>query len=119
MTDRIFDANAWIDASRNTLAPFIRAQQEGLKAFERLARFQYAVAGDYIDWTVAIAGSALAAKNPADFVTQQSDLAATISEKVRNRSQEFVSLVTETQGTLKQAFNTATAKAPEHAKKAA
>ncbi len=48
MTDRIFDATALLETYRNALAPAFQAQQEGVKALERLARYQYAVAGDYL-----------------------------------------------------------------------
>ena len=46
MTDRTFDPNTWLDAYRETFASVHKSQEEGFKAIERFARFQYAVAGD-------------------------------------------------------------------------
>ena len=38
MNDRTFDPSTLIESYRDALAPAIRAQQEALKAFERVAR---------------------------------------------------------------------------------
>ena len=43
MSDRPFDPNTWFDAYKETFASVHKAQEEGFKAVERLARFQYAV----------------------------------------------------------------------------
>ena len=48
MSDRTFDPNTWFDAYRETFASVHKSQEDGFKAVERFARFQYAVAGDYL-----------------------------------------------------------------------
>ena len=69
MSDSTFDPKAIFEAYRNAFAPALKAQQEGVKAVDRLGRYQYAVAGDYLEWSLAQAKAALAAQTPAEFVT--------------------------------------------------
>ena len=49
MTDRTFDLNTWLETYKETVASFSKAQQDGFKALERFARFNYAVAGDCLE----------------------------------------------------------------------
>jgi hypothetical protein len=49
MFDRTFDPTTMIAAAREAFAPVLKAQQEGFKTIERLARLQYAVAGDVLE----------------------------------------------------------------------
>jgi phasin family protein len=114
-----FDANALTDSFRTSLAPVLRAQQEGLKAFDRLAHFQYAVAGDYLEWSLSQATTLLAAKSPTELFAKQTELSSKFSDQLRGRVQEFQSLATETQATITQLFDQATAKFVDAAKKAA
>lgn len=111
MTDRTFDPNAWFDAYREAFAPVYKAQQESFKAVERFARFQYAVAGDYLESGLAHAQAAFGAKTPADLLSKQAELGTQLGEKLRARAQEFATLASETQGTFTQ-FATEAAKAP-------
>ena len=53
MNDRTFDPNAMIAAAREAFAPVLKAQQEGFKTLERLARLHYAVAGDVLESGIA------------------------------------------------------------------
>jgi phasin family protein len=119
MTDRIFDANALLETYRNALAPAFQAQQEGVKALERLARYQFAVAGDYLDWTLTQAKAIVAAKNPAELAAKQTELGTKISEQLRGRVQELTTIASESHSTLTAMFNAASAKAVELTKKAA
>lgn len=105
MTDRTFDPNAWLDAYRDTFAPMYKAQQEGLKTLERLARFNYAVAGDYLDSGLAQAQAAVAAKTPAELMSRQAEIGTRFGEKLYGRVQELVNMTHEVQGTLAQVAN--------------
>ena len=119
MNERTFDPSALIESYRDALAPAIRAQQEALKGFERFARYQYAVAGDYLEWTLTQAQAVLAAKSPAELAAKQAELGSKISEQMRGRVQELTTITSESQSTLNQLFNEATAKVVELSKKAA
>lgn len=118
MSDRIFDATAAFDSYRNAFAPFIRAQQEGLKVFERFAQQQYAVAGDVLEFSLSQARSALAARTPAEFAAKQSELGTRFAEKLRARAQDFVKFTTDTERTFADFVDEAAAKAGTVAKEA-
>jgi phasin family protein len=119
MSTATFDPNGLFDAYRNTLAPVLRAQAEGLKAFDRLARYQYAVAGDYLEWSLSQAKALLNAKNPAELAAKQAELGGKISDQLRGRAQEFSTLANDAQTTITQLIDEATAKFAEVTKKAA
>ncbi len=119
MTDSIFDPKAIVEAYRNAFAPVLKAQQEGVKTLERVGRYQYAVAGDYLESSLALAKAAFAAQTPVDFVSKQVELTTALTEKLRARAQEFVTLATEVQTSLTTAVNDATAKFGEVTKKKA
>ena len=98
MTDRTFDPNTYFDSFRETFASVTKAQQEGFKAIERLARFQYAVAGDYLEAGIAQTQAALSAKTPVELLAKQTELGTQLGEKLRTRAQEFSTLASEAQG---------------------
>jgi hypothetical protein len=60
MNDSTFDPKSIFETYRNAFAPTLKAQQEGVKAIDRVGRYQYAVAGDYLEWSLAQAKAALA-----------------------------------------------------------
>ncbi len=103
MTDRTYDLNAWLETYKDTVTSFSRAQQDGFRALERFARFNYAVAGDYLDAGLAhakatvTARAAVGAQAVADLLAKQAELGNQLSEKLRARAQEFSSLASEVQ----------------------
>lgn len=113
------DPNTLFDSFRSSLAPVLSAQQEGLKAFDRLAHFQYALAGDYLEWSLAQANSLLSSKSPAELFAKQTELGSKFSDQLRGRVQEFSSMATETQTTITALIDQTTAKFVDIAKRAA
>ena len=103
MTDRTFDLNTWLETYKETVAFFSKAQQDGFKALERFARFNYAVAGDCLEAGLAHAKAALTARAAvgtqaaADLLAKQAELSNQLSEKLRARAQEFSTLASEVQ----------------------
>ncbi|HVH83232.1 MAG TPA: phasin family protein [Steroidobacteraceae bacterium] len=103
MTDRAFDLNTWLETYKETVASFSKAQQEGFRALERFARFNYAVAGDCLEAGLAQAKAALSARAAvgtqavADLLAKQAELSNELSEKLRARAQEFSGLAAEVQ----------------------
>jgi phasin family protein len=119
MTDRTFDPNTWLEAYRESFASVQKAQEQGFKAVERFARFQYAVAGDWLDAGIAHAQAALAVKTPAELLAKQTELNTRLGDKLRARAQEFATIASEVQGSVT-SFATETAnRASSTAKKAA
>ncbi|MGH7177433.1 MAG: phasin family protein [Tepidisphaeraceae bacterium] len=119
MSDRTFDVSALIDAYRNAFAPALNAQQEGLKSFDRFARYQYAVAGDYLEFGLAHAKAAFSGKTGQELASAQTELFSRLGDQLRKRSEELVTIATESQSTLTKLVSEATAKAASVAKKAA
>ena len=119
MTESTFDPMAIFETYRNAFAPALKAQQESITAIDRVGRYQYAVAGDYLEWSLAQAKAALGSQTPAEFVSKQVELTTALSEKLRARAQEFVTLATEAQNSFTNTVNEASAKAAEAGKKKA
>jgi len=113
MSNTTFDPTSIFEAYRNAFAPALKVQQEGIKAIDRVGRYQYAVAGDYMEWSVAQAKAALGAQSPAEFVSKQIELTTALSDKLRARVQEFVNLATDGQASFTEVVNQATAKVAE------
>ena len=112
MSDPTFDPTTVLEAYRYAFAPT-------LKVIDRAGRYQYAVAGDCLEWSLAQGKAAFAAPTPAEFVSKQMELATALSEKLRARVQEFVSLATDAQTSFTQVVSEATAKVAQVTKKAA
>jgi phasin family protein len=117
MTDTTFDPKTIFETYRSAFAPALKVQQESVKALDRVGRYQYAVAGDYLEWSLAQAKAALAAQTPADFVSKQVELTTALSEKLRARAQEFVTLATDVQAGFTDVVTDSTAKVVAETKK--
>ena len=117
MSDFKFDPTAAFDAYRGAWAPTLRAQQEALKAIESFGRFQFAIAGDYLEWTMAQAKANLASATPADLAATQTALATQFGEKFKSRIQEFVALATSAQTSFNQLLGEATTNVADTLKK--
>jgi phasin family protein len=114
-----FDPKNIFETYRNAFAPALKVQQEGVKALDRVGRYQYAVAGDYLEWSLAQAKIALAAQTPAEFVSKQVELTTQLSERLRARAQEFVKLAAETQTGLSEVVNESVTKVAAETKRKA
>lgn len=110
MSDSPFDPKTIYDAYRNAFAPALKAQQESIQAIDRLGRYQFAVAGDYLEWSLAHAKAAVSAQTPTDLMSKQVELATSLSEKLRVRAQEFATLATEAQQSFTQVVTDAAAR---------
>ncbi|HVC01800.1 MAG TPA: phasin family protein [Steroidobacteraceae bacterium] len=117
MSDLKFDASAAFDSYRNAWAPTVRAQQEVLKAIESFGRFQFAIAGDYLEWTMAQAKANFAAGTPAALAATQTALATQFGDKFKSRVQEFVAIASSAQSSFNALLGEATAKLAETLKK--
>ena len=103
MTDRTYDLNAWLDTYRDAFSAYAKAQQDGLRALERFARFHYAVAGDVLEAGLAqvkatwSARAAVGTQAIADLLQKQAELGTQLSEKLKARAEEFSALAAEVQ----------------------
>lgn len=111
MTDRTFDPSTLINATREAFAPVLKAQQEGFKTFERLARLQYAFAGDVLESTLARVSASFASKDASELMSKQTELHSQLVDKMRERMQEFSSVASEIQTKFSQLGSEIAAKA--------
>ncbi len=118
MTDRTFDTNHMLAAAREAFAPMLRAQQEGFKTLERLARLQYAVAGDVLETGLARMHASFAAATPSELLSKQTELNTQFVDKLRARAEEFATVTSEIQAKFSQ-FGTEIAAKAVPARKAA
>ncbi len=103
MRTATFDPKAMTEVYLSAIGPARKAQEQGFRSVERLARFQYAVAGDCLESGLAQMSAAIIARTPADLLATQSVLSQKFGEKLRVRAQEFAGLAAEVQGVIKQA----------------
>ena len=124
MSDSTFDPKTIFETYRNAFAPTLKAQQEGVKAHRPLGPLPVrrcrrlpgvepgAGQGRSVDPDARPSSS-----------SKQVELTTALSEKLRARAQEFVTLATDAQtsaqSTFTEAVNEATAKFGEVAKKKA
>ncbi len=102
MTPRTFDPVALLASFKDAFAPLARAQQEGIKQVETLARHQFAVAGDCLDWSIAHARAAAGASSPAEFFGKQVELNGQFGEQLRMRGEELSKLTSDAQASFRQ-----------------
>jgi len=112
MRNVAYDPHAVTAAYLSAIAPARKVQQEGFRSVERLARFQYAIAGDYLESGLAHLGAAFVATTPAELIAAQSALGRQFGNRLRERARELVEMAGEIQG----AIGTATAAALASAK---
>ena len=118
MIDTNFDPQSLLSAARDAFAPVLKAQQEGFKSLERLARLQYAVAGDLLESGLARMNATLSSTSPTELFSKQGDLNSQFVDKLRTRAQEFATVTSEIQAQVGQLGTKIAAKAVP-AKKAA
>lgn len=102
MIDRNFDPSNLLNAARDAFAPVLKAQQEGFRNLERLARLQYAVAGDLLESGLARVNATLSATSPTELFSKQGDLNSQFVDKLRTRAQEFATVASEMQAQVGQ-----------------
>ena len=118
MTDRSFNPDTMMAAAREAFAPVLKAQQEGFKNLERLARLQYAVAGDVLESGLARVNATFSATTPSELLSKQTELNSQFVDKLRARAEEFATVTSEIQAKFAQ-FGTEIATKAVPARKAA
>ena len=111
MTDHTFDPNTLLTATREAFAPVLKAQQEGFKTLERIARLQYAFAGDLLESGLARVNAAFTATTAAELLHKHSELNSQFADKIRARAEEFANVTSEIQTKMGQYGNEIAAKA--------
>jgi len=119
MTTPTFDFTSFLDASKKAFAPAVKFNELTLQGFERVARQQFAFAGEVLEFSLQQLQLATTAKDFNDLTARQIELATQFAEKATQRSQDLVKLSTEHQAQMTRWFDQAVAEATKSAKKAA
>jgi len=119
MTNPTFDFNVFLDASKKAFAPALKFNELAGQGFERVARQQYAFAGELLEIAIKQMQLPSQAKDVNDLTAKQIELTTQLVEKTTQRSQDMIKLATEQQAELTKWYDQAAADYAAAAKKAA
>ena len=107
MTQPTFDFNAFLDAGKKAMAPAVRFSEMSLSGFERIARQQYAFAGEVLEYSLQQLQLAGSVRDLNDLTSRQIELSTQFAERATQRSQDLMKLSTEHQAQLTKWFDQA------------
>jgi hypothetical protein len=119
MNNPTFDFNAFVDASKKALAPAVKLSELSLAGFERVARQQYAFAGEMLEFSLKQLQLASTARDFNDLTSRQIELSTQFAEKATQRSQDMIKFSSEHQAELTKWFDQTVSESAKGAKKAA
>jgi phasin family protein len=119
MTNPTFDFNAFLDAGKKAWAPAAKLNELSATAFERIARQQYAFAGEWLEFSLKQIQLASTARDFSDLTSRQIELSTQFAERATQRSQDLIKLSTEHQAELTKWFDQTVSESAKVAKQAA
>jgi phasin family protein len=119
MTNAAAEINAFIENARKLAEPVARLQELTARTFERFARYQYEVAGDYLNLGIATLHAATQSKGLPELMKKQSELANAAFEKQTQRSQDLLRIAGEAQADVTSWIDQTSTDFTSHATKAA
>ena len=119
MTQPTFDFNAFLDAGKKAMAPAVKFNELSLAGFERIARQQYAFAGEMLEFSLQQMQLASTARDINELTSRQIELSTQFAERATQRSQDLIKLSTEHQAQMTKWFDQTVSESAKGAKKAA
>jgi phasin family protein len=119
MNHQTFDFNAFVDAGKKAFAPVVKLNELSTAAFERIARQQYAFAGEVLEFSLQQLQLASTARDLNELTARQIELSTQFAERATQRSQDLIKLSTEHQAQLTKWFDQSVSESAKGAKKAA
>jgi phasin family protein len=119
MTQPTFDFNAFIDAGKKAFAPAVKLNELSAAAFERVARQQYAFAGEMLEFSLQQLQLVSTVRDFNDLTARQIELSTQFAERATQRSQDLIKLQAEHQAQLTKWFDQTVSESAKGAKKAA
>lgn len=119
MTSPTFDFNAFLDAGKKAFAPAAKFNELSLAGFERIARQQFAFAGEVLEFSLQQLQLASQARDINDLTARQIELSTQFAEKATQRSQDLIKLSSEHQAQMTKLFDQTVSESAKVAKKAA
>jgi phasin family protein len=105
----------FVDLSQRAFAPATRLNQVLAANFERVARFQYELAGDCMLFAIEQMNATAKAKDVPTLLAKQREIATKFAEKASTRQQALSTLVTESQADVAEWFEESAAAATKAA----
>jgi phasin family protein len=108
MAVKLDDFSAYTDFARRAFAPATRLNATVVGNLESLARFQYDLAGDFMQFALDQMQATVKAKDLGTLVARQSEIASKFVEKSAERQQAFARIATEAQASVARLVEEAT-----------
>lgn len=119
MIQPTFDISAFLDAGRKAFAPALKWHELSLQGFERIARQQYAFAGEVLEFSLQQLQLAGSARDINDLAARQFELSTQFAERATRQSQDLIKLTSEHQAQLTKWLDQTVTESTKSAKKAA
>jgi phasin family protein len=111
MAIKLDDFSAYTDFAKRAFAPATRLNETVVGNFESLARFQYELAGDFMQLAIEQMQATVKAKDLGTLVARQSEIATKFVEKQTQRQQAFARMATDAQARMAKLVEETTAAA--------
>lgn len=105
MFNQTFDFNAFLDAGKKAFAPAIKFNELSFAGFERIARQQFAFAGEMLEFSLQQMQLATTVRDFNDLTSRQIELSTQFAERATQRSQDLIKTTTEHQAELTKWFD--------------
>jgi phasin protein len=102
MTNRSFDPDTVVAATREMFAPLLKAQHDSFKSLESMARLQYAVAGDVLESGLSRIHATFGSQTARELFEKHTELNSQLIERLRSRAAEFATVTSEMQAKFSQ-----------------
>jgi len=100
MAVKIEDFSAYTGFARRAMAPATRFNEAVAGNFERLARFQHDLAGDWLQFAIDQMQATVKARDIGTLLSRQSEIASKFVDKATQRQQAFARIATEAQASV-------------------
>jgi len=105
MTNPTFDFNSFLDAGKKAFAPVVKFNELSVQSFERIARQQYAFAGEMLEFSLKQLQLTSTVRDINDLTARQTELSTQFAERATQRSQDLIKLSSEHQAQLSKWFD--------------
>ncbi len=105
MTNPTFDFNAFLDAGKKAFAPAVKFNELSMQGFERIARQQFAFAGEVLEYSLQQMQLATTVRDINDLAARQIELSTQFAERATQRSQDLMKLSSEHQAQMTKWFD--------------
>ena len=119
MNQPTFEFSAFLYAGNKAMAPAVKLSELSLAGFERIARQQYAFAGEVLEYSLQQLQLASTARDFNELTARQIELSTQFAERATQRSQDLIKLSSEHQAQLTKWFDQTVSESAKVAKQAA